>query len=74
MRYDFTVRLDKSVRAFRTEMLRRIEATVESIEKALQRGSTMRDAGEMDLASRGMILRETMMKLDEIRERVTEIY
>ena len=73
VRYDFTVRLDKSVRAFRQEMLRRIEATVESIENALQKGTELRQASETDLASRGKNLQETLMKLGEIQGRVTEI-
>ncbi|HTP64244.1 MAG TPA: dynamin family protein [Geobacteraceae bacterium] len=73
VRYDFTVRLDKSVRAFRREMLRRIEATVESIENALQKGTELRQASETDLASRGKNLQETLMKLGEIQGRVTEI-
>ncbi len=72
VRYDFSVRLDKSVQAFRREMLRRIEATVEGIEAALHKGTQLRQAGETELALRGKSLRDTMMKLDGIRERVTE--
>ncbi|HTP67199.1 MAG TPA: dynamin family protein [Geobacteraceae bacterium] len=70
VRYDFAVRLDKSVQAFRREMLRRIEATVENIETALEKGTRLRDSGEREFSSRSKTLQEAVAKLDEIRERV----
>lgn len=73
VRYDFSVRLDKSVQAFRREMLRRIEATVESIEVALCKGTQLRQAGETEFVSRGRMLQEVAEKMENIRCRVTEL-
>ncbi len=73
VRHDFAVRLDKSVRAFRREMLRRIEATVESIEAALQKGTQLRQAGKTEFASRGRSLQEAVEGLENIRWRVMKL-
>ncbi len=73
VRHDFAVRLDKSVRAFRREMLRRIEATVESIEAALQKGTQLRQAGETEFVSRGRSLQEAAEKLENIRWRIMKL-
>lgn len=70
VRHDFASRLDKSVQAFRREMLRRIEATVENIETALEKGTRLKDAGEKEFSSRSKALMEAASKLDDIRERV----
>lgn len=73
VRHDFSVRLDKSVQAFRREMLRRIEATVESIEAALQKGTRLRQVGETEFVSRGRSLQEAVEKLDNIQWRIMKL-
>lgn len=73
VRHDFSVRLDKSVQTFRREMLRRIEATVESIEAALQKGTELRQAGETEFVTRSRRLQETAEKLESIRLRIMKL-
>lgn len=73
VRHDFASRLDKSVQAFRREMLRRIEATVESIEAALQKGTLLRQAGETEFVSRGRSLQVAVEKLENIRLRIMKL-
>lgn len=73
VRYDFAGRLDKSVQGFRREMLRRIEATVEGIEAALQKGTSRQQAGEREFELRSKALHEIVERLDDVRKKITKV-
>ena len=71
--YDFEKRLDKSKLDFRWEMLQRIEATIEGISAAVEKGMTQRAKGEKEVGERKEELSETSQKLDEIKDRLVRI-
>lgn len=65
--YDFERRLDKSRLDFRWEMLRRIDATIEGISTAIEKGMTQRDKGEQDVSKRKEELDKTARKQSQIK-------
>ncbi len=71
--YDFDRRLDKSRLDFRWEMLRRIDATIEGISAAIEKGLTQRAKSEQDVRKRKHELAETAKKLNEIKDRLMRI-
>jgi GTPase Era involved in 16S rRNA processing len=73
MGYDFEKRLDKSKLDFRWEMLQRIEATVEGITTAIEKGMNQRSKGEKEVEERKMALLEIAQKLDSMRNALVSI-
>jgi GTP-binding protein EngB required for normal cell division len=67
---DFEERLDKSKLDFRWEMLQKIEAAIEGIGAAIEKGITKRSSGEQEAAVRKQTIAATMEKLDEFRNRL----
>ena len=70
---DLEERLDKSKLDFRWEMLQRIEATIEGIGAAVEKGMNQRVSGEREVEERKRALSETTRTLDGIRERLINI-
>jgi GTPase SAR1 family protein len=70
---DFEERLDKSKLDFRWEMFEKIDATIEGISNAIEKGMTQRSKGAQEVGARERTLSETMSKLDEIKNRLTRI-
>ncbi len=73
LRYDFAERLDKSKLEFRWEMLQKIEATIEGIGTAIEKGMNQRAKGEQEVNERTQTLSKVAGKLDELRDRLTGI-
>ena len=73
MRFDFLDRLNKGARKFRQEMLNRIEATVEGISSAMEKGMSLRARSEKEMTHRLSLLSDRLMKLDGIREELATI-
>ena len=71
--HDFEKRLDRSKLAFRWEMFQRIEATLEGIAKAVDKGMSIKDKGEQAFEERKSVLTETERRMDEIGERLLRI-
>lgn len=67
IRHDFIERLGKSKREFRREMLQKIEATVEGIGSAIEKGMSQRARGEEEVEHTQTVLFEGLRKLDEVR-------
>ena len=70
---DFDERLEKSKLDFRWEMLQKIDATVEGISTAIEKGARKRSSGEQAVESRKEVLAGTARRLDEIRDRLVRI-
>lgn len=70
---DFEERLDKSKLDFRWEMFQKIDATIEGIGTAIEKGVTKRSSGEQEMDSRKEALAETAKNLDGIRGRLMRI-
>jgi GTPase SAR1 family protein len=70
---DFQQRIDKSKLDFRWEMLQRIEATIEGIGTAVEKGMTQRSRSEEEIGKRSRELAETLRALDEMRDRLKRI-
>ena len=70
---DFEERLDKSKLDFRWEMFQKIDATIEGIGTAIEKGVTKRSSGEHEVEARKQTLAETARKLDEIKDRLMQI-
>ena len=71
--YDFEKRLDKSKLDFRWEMLQKIEATIEGIGNAVEKGIAKRSEGQKGLDERGGEIGATLQALAEIRNRLITI-
>ncbi|MDI6889518.1 MAG: dynamin family protein [Thermodesulfovibrionales bacterium] len=67
VRYDFVKRLDKSKLDFRWEMLKRIEATIEGISTAIEKGMSQKSKGEKAVEERKQVLLEAEQKMNEIK-------
>ncbi|HOV87673.1 MAG TPA: dynamin family protein [Syntrophobacteraceae bacterium] len=63
IRYDFLDRLEKSKRKFRVEMRGKIEATMEGIGTAVEKGITLREKGEREIKDRGKFLERELQEL-----------
>jgi GTP-binding protein EngB required for normal cell division len=70
---DFEERLDKSKLDFRWEMLQKIDAAIEGISAAIEKGMKQRTKGEKEIEARKQALAQTVEKLDEIKERLMRI-
>jgi FKBP-type peptidyl-prolyl cis-trans isomerase 2 len=70
---DFEERLDKSKLDFRWEMFQKIDATIEGIASAIEKGMTQRSKGTQEVEERKRLLAGTTGKLDEIRNRLARI-
>jgi len=70
---DFEERLDKSKLDFRWEMFERIEATIEGISKAIEKGISEKSKGEKAVEERKAVLVETEKKMNEIKENLIQI-
>ena len=70
---DFEERIQKSKLDFRWEMLQRIEATVEGIGAAVEKGMTQRSRSEKEVEKRSRELGESLKALDEMRDRLIRI-
>ncbi|MEW6570746.1 MAG: dynamin family protein [Nitrospirota bacterium] len=73
VRFDFAERLDKSKLDFRWEMFERIEATIEGISKAIQKGLSQKSKGEHAVEERKAVLIENEKKMDEIKDRLIQM-
>jgi GTP-binding protein EngB required for normal cell division len=70
---DFELRLDKSKLAFRWEMFRRIEATLEGISKAIEKGMGQKSKGEEAVEEQKAILIRTDKKMSELKGKLIQI-
>jgi GTP-binding protein EngB required for normal cell division len=70
---DFEERLDKSKLDFRWEMFQKIDATIEGISTAIEKGMTQRSKGTQEVEERKRLLAGTTGKLDEIKNRLARI-
>jgi FKBP-type peptidyl-prolyl cis-trans isomerase 2 len=70
---DFEERLGKSKLDFRWEMFQRIEATIEGISKAIEKGMSQKSKGEEAVEERKAVLSETERRMNEIRENLIQI-
>jgi len=70
---DFEERLDKSKLDFRWEMRLRIEATIEGISTAIDKGMTQRTRGEKEAHERKSQVLQVLSQFDEIKEKLIQI-
>jgi hypothetical protein len=70
---DFQRRIDKSKLDFRWEMLQRIEATIEGIGTAVEKGMTQRSRSEEEIGKRSRELADSLQSLDEMRDRLKQL-
>jgi GTPase SAR1 family protein len=70
---DFEERLDKSKLDFRWDMLRRIEATVEGIGAAVEKGMAQRSRSEKEAAERKKEVLDILNRLNGIKDTVLKI-
>ncbi len=71
--YDFEKKLDKGKLDFRWEMRRRIEATIEGIRTAIDKGMTQRSGGEKEATLRKTQVSQILTQLDGVKERLIQI-
>jgi GTPase SAR1 family protein len=71
--HDFEKRLDKSKLDFRWEMFQRIEATIEGISKAIEKGLSRKSEGEHIVEERKAVLLETERRMNEIGDKLVQI-
>ncbi len=70
---DFEERIQKSKLDFMWEMLRRIEATIEGISTAIEKGMAQRSRGEKEVEETKQALLEMSQKLNETGNRLMQI-
>lgn len=68
VRYDFGERLEKSMLDFRREMLRKIDATMEGILTAINRGMEKRSRSEEEVKRRTEAIQDSSERLDGIND------
>lgn len=73
VRYHFVERLQKAKQMFRREMLCQIDAAMDGISRAIDRGMSRRSEGENETADRQTALLEQFGQLNEIRDDLTAI-
>jgi GTP-binding protein EngB required for normal cell division len=71
--YDFEQRLEKSKLDFRWEMLQRIEATIEGIGAAIEKGMTLRSRSENEATERRKQVSDGLARFDEIKDRLMKL-
>ncbi len=70
---DFEQRLDKSKLDFRWEMFQRIEATLEGISQAIEKGRELKTQGAEIIEEQKRIFENTVGKIEAIRSKVIRI-
>ncbi len=70
---DFEERLDRSKLDFRWEMLQRIEATIEGIGAAIEKGVTQRSMSEKEANERKNEVAEILRKIDAVRDTLNKL-
>lgn len=70
---DFEERLDKSKLDFRWEMLQRIEATIEGISAAIEKGMAQRSRSEKEATGRKEQVAEILGLIDAIKDRLVKL-
>lgn len=73
VRFDFVERLDKSKLDFRWEMYKRIQATIEGISTAIEKGMSQKSKGEKAVEERKAVLLETEHRMNQIKENLIKI-
>lgn len=73
VRYDFVKRLNKSKLDFRWEMFQRIQATIEGISQAIEKGLNQKSKGESAVKERERVLIGTERNMNEIKERLMKL-
>ena len=71
--YDFEQRLEKSKLDFRWEMLQRIEATIEGIGVAIEKGMSQRSKGEKKATERKTQVSDIIVRIDGIKDRLLKL-
>jgi len=71
--HDFEERLDKSKLDFRWEMFQRIEATIEGISKAIEKGMSQKSKGEEAVEEHKAVLIEAEKRMDEIKDKLIRV-
>jgi GTPase SAR1 family protein len=70
---DFEERLDKSKLDFRWEMLRRIEATIEGISGAIEKGMSQRSSSDKEATEKEKESADIIARLDETRRTLIKL-
>jgi len=70
---DFEGRLEKSKLDFRWEMLQRIEATIDGIGAAIEKGISQRSKGEKEADERRNEVSNTLVRLERIKDGLTKL-
>jgi GTPase SAR1 family protein len=70
---EFEERLDRSKLTFRWEMFQRIEATVEGISKAIEKGMNQKSKGEQAVEEQKAVLIENERKMNEVKNKLIQI-
>ena len=71
---DFEERLDKSKLAFRWEMLQRIEATMEGISQAIEKGLDLKTKSEKEIKDQKILLtKNSLPKMGEVKDKLIDI-
>jgi len=68
MRHDFIERLQKSRHKFHHEMVETMDATLEGISTALERGMEQRAQGQAELQQRQSVLARELGRMDELQK------
>jgi hypothetical protein len=71
--YEFERRLERAKLDFRWEMLRRIEATIEGIRNAIDKGMTQRSGGEKEATERKAEVSQIIDRLDAVKGKLVDI-
>jgi len=71
---DFRERLEQSKLSFRWEMLQRIEATLEGISKAIEKGLSQKSRDEETVEAQRTVLMEEEKKMSEIKGKLTQLH
>jgi hypothetical protein len=70
---DFEERLDKSKLTFRWEMFQRIEATIEGISRAIEKGMNQKSKGEEAVEEQKAVLIKVEKRMREVQEKLIQI-
>ncbi len=73
VRFDFLERIEKSKADFRNEMLRKIDATIEGIGAAIDKGMRERAMGEERIAERRIVASKGIAELEGVRQELAVI-
>jgi GTP-binding protein EngB required for normal cell division len=70
---DFEQKLEKSKLDFRWEMFQRIEATLEGISQAIEKGISLKSKSEQEIKEQKVFFNERLIKMSEVKERLNGI-